>query len=607
MLDLTVREFGRRYGPLIGFLAVALLAALLVPATHDKRSPTSAARARVGARSGDTATTALAGTEAASPGGVAPASGGQASGSASSAGGGNTSLTSLPVGSHAAAPATCRKEDGRQPGISRYMPPCVEVFRGDNGGATAKGVQRNKVIVVRYVNYGDAATRAAAAAVSTKIVPSQADWERETAALMRYFNLHYETYGREVVAVTVEASGTDDKSARADAIKIAEEIGAFAVFPGTGGADVPAFVEELAARHVFCMGCTLGYSRSFYRRTKGYVFATAPPVEEMYAHVAEYIGKRLAGKPARWAGDQTLAQRQRKFGMLWINNTFPGGGAPEPGQKQARDFLVAELGRYGVPLARDVGYSYDISRAQEQATNVIVQMKTANVTTLAWHGDPFSLIVFTREATRQAYFPEWLIVGGFASDSTIFGRLYDQAQWRHAFGVTSGWVFPTSEAGAPGYREYHHARPAAPASEGNKATVVLHPTLELLFTGFQMAGPRLTIDTFQNGMYAYPETGGLIVAPLRYFRPDSPMALKDAVEIFYDAGRSGADEVGNQGVGVQVFAESGKRRTLGSWPRTDPKVFTRENTIVTTDDPPAGLPHEQNGHTHPADQRCRSC
>lgn len=607
MLDLTVREFGRRYGPLIGFLTVALLAALLVPATHDKRSSTSAARARVDATSGDTATTALAGTEAVLPGGAALASGGLAPGSASGARGGNSGVTSLPVGSHAAAPAACRKEDGRQPGISRYMPPCVDVFRGDNGGATAKGVKRDKIIVVRYVNYGDAATRAAAAAVSTKIVPSQADWERETAALMRYFNLHYETYRREVVAVTVEASGTDDKSARADAVKIAQEIGAFAVFPGTGGADVPAFVEELAARHVFCMGCTLGYSRSFYRRTKGYVFATAPPLEEIYAHVAEYIGKRLAGKPARWAGEQSLAQRPRRFGLLWINNTFPGGGAPEPGQKQARDFLVAELGRYGVPLTRDVGYSYDISRVQEQATNLIVQMKTANVTTLAWHGDPLSLIVFTREATRQAYFPEWLIVSGFASDSTIFGRLYDQAQWRHAFGVTSGWVFPTSEAGAPGYREYHHARPAAPASEGNKATVVLHPTLELLFTGFQMAGPRLTVETFQKGMYDYPETGGLIVAPLRYFRPDSPMALKDATEVFYDAGRSGADEVGNQGVGVQVFAEGGSRRTLGSWPRTDPKVFTREDTVVTTDDPPAGLPHEQNGHTHPADQRCRSC
>ena len=487
------------------------------------------------------------------------------------------------------------------------MPPCLAVFQGDNGGATARGVARDKVVVVNYVNYGDAAVRAAAAAISTRLFPSKADWERETAALLRYFNLHYETYGREVVAVTVEATGTDDQAGRADAVKIAEEIGAFAVFPGTGGADTPAFVEELAARRVFCMGCTLGYARSFYERTKGYVFAYAPPVEEIYAHTAEYIGKRLARKPARWAGDPALAVKQRTFGLLWITNTFPGGGAPEPGNKQATDFFRRELGRYGVPLSRDIGYAYDIARAQEQATNMIVQLKSAGITSVAWHGDPLTLIVFTREATKQGYFPEWLIVSGYGSDTTVFGRVYDQAQWRRAFGITAGWVFPTSESGAPGLREYRHARPGAPAGEGNKGTVVLHPTLELLFTGIQMAGPRLTPQSMQSGMYGYPATGGLIVAPLRFFTPENPMALKDTAEIFYDATRSGVDEVGNQGVGVQVFAESGRRRVFGGWPGGDPKIFTTQDTVATTDDPSPGLPHEQDGHVHPPTHRCRSC
>jgi hypothetical protein len=122
-----------------------------------------------------------------------------------------------------------------------------------------------------------------------------------------------------------------------------------------------------------------------------------------------------------------------------------------------------------------------------------------------------------------------------------------------------------------------------------------------------MAGPNLTVQSFQQGMYRYPNTGGLSVAPLRFFRPDSPMALKDFVEVFYDADRSGTDELGNQGVGVLVFADGAQRRDLGEWPDSDPKVFVREGTVTSSDDPPPGLPHEQDGHSHPATQRCRSC
>src|SRR2546429_4647149 len=115
MLDLTVREFGRRYGPLVGFLTVALLAALLVPATHDKHGPTSpTARARVDAVSGEPPTTAPAGTEASVPTGIVPSSGGGAAGSAPGPRRGGAGVSSLlPVGSHPAAPAACRKEDGR--------------------------------------------------------------------------------------------------------------------------------------------------------------------------------------------------------------------------------------------------------------------------------------------------------------------------------------------------------------------------------------------------------------------------------------------------------------------------------------------------------------
>lgn len=65
--------------------------------------------------------------------------------------------------------------------------------------------------------------------------------------------LLYETYGRTVRLVTVEASGgaADDAAARADAIRIADDVGAFAAIGGPSQTN--AYADELAARGVLCL------------------------------------------------------------------------------------------------------------------------------------------------------------------------------------------------------------------------------------------------------------------------------------------------------------------------------------------------------------------
>jgi hypothetical protein len=70
-------------------------------------------------------------------------------------------------------------------------------------------------------------------------------------------------------------------------------------------------------------------------------------------------------------------------------------------------------------------------------------------------GDPIMPIYLTKAATDQNYFPEWIITGTVLTDTTVFGRLYDQKQWAHAFGISS---LPLP--GCPWTR----ARPGAPTS-----------------------------------------------------------------------------------------------------------------------------------------------
>ena len=64
--------------------------------------------------------------------------------------------------------------------------------------------------------------------------------------------------------------------------------------------------------------------------------------------VNEYIGKRLAGRPAKWAGDAAMHDRTRVFGSVHI--------ALGPDTAALSDILSTDLARYGVKPAVDASF-----------------------------------------------------------------------------------------------------------------------------------------------------------------------------------------------------------------------------------------------------------
>ena len=72
---------------------------------------------------------------------------------------------------------------------------------------------------------------------------------------------------------------------------------------------------------------------------------------------------------------------------------------------------------------------------QVQAS-LIGRLKARGVTTIIYGGDPIAMGSLMAEATRQDWFPEWVMTGGFSSERTSWGRPNDPRQMRHAFGVT---------------------------------------------------------------------------------------------------------------------------------------------------------------------------
>jgi hypothetical protein len=602
---MTFREFVDRYGPTLAIvLGLALLIALLPNNNHRSTSLSANGAANNSASAAGalgTGTGTGTGTDVTvSAGGTG---GGGATGGAGSQTAGGAAGTASGTANVQFGKGKCRS-DGRQYGISLYMPPCV-AFSGDNGGATAQGVSKDKVLVVRFVSQVDPGTQAILQGANLADDPAVV--RRAFAAIEKYANQHYQTYGREIVFQDYNASGPDDNddAMKADAQKIAKDIKAFAVFAGP----LPVLGRELAQLGVVCV-CTVTNSSKYYLDNPPYIFGSLPTSTEYAQQIAEYIGKRVANKPAKWAGalPAGMTSKTRKFGLIYVEGNKQ---TVDPDRTYGRNELVRELGKYGVSLCDGCAYTYlyDPGRNQNDVSAIISGMRGHGVTTVLMFTDPLYPILITTEATRQGYIPEWFITGVGLSDTSAAGRLYDQNQWKHAFGISPLWVTWTNVATSTAYREVHHGDPSMKPGDEGALVAIYRAPIQTLFIGFQMAGPKLTRDTFAQGEFNYPRTGGLPAAPLVFRTRAYPTEIKDFVEVYYDGSAQGKDERGQQGSGMVMKSNAGKRFLLGQWPRGDAQVYgDAVDPIAVSDNPPGGgtdPAHEQDGHTHK--ERCMSC
>ena len=598
---MTFREFLERYGVTLGIVTVLAIVLAALPGNAPDRTASELASG--------------AGTSAAEggPGGAGGVDGGTTNGAGgTSAAGSSTGAGGLTTGGAVAGGSKvifgegdCRS-DKRENLISVYSPPCLRL-EGTNGGATARGVTANQVLVVRWMGQVDAATQAILE--SYKLADDPAVRRRSYEALRRYGNQHLVTYGREVVFKDLPASGPseDDRAMRADAIKIAEDIKAFAVIEGTPDALIPkVLAQELARRGVLCM-CTSSLTSDFYKENPPYIFGTGLPTATDYAvNIGEFVGKRLAGQNAQWAGPLSNYRNQkRKFGLLFLEGVRD---KVEPEGKRYADQIKAELAKYGVKLAASQGYLYDPGRNQNDVSTIIARFKQAGVTTIIAMWDPLSPILITREATRQQWFPEWFVTGSGLTDTTTGGRLYDGQQWTNAFGMSPLSITWNDVRTSGGYRAFHHGMPGMQPGDEGVLVNIYAALVGPVFLGVHMAGPTLTADSFANGMFKFPPSGGLPGAPLVYFTRAAPTAVKDFTEVWWDANRSGPDERGEQGTGMMIKVDGGKRYRPGEWPRTKPKAFVEDGREATVSDDPklsGSFPHEQDGHTHSGP--CKTC
>lgn len=475
----------------------------------------------------------------------------------------------------------CDPDTGRIMVPTVYAPNCVPLWPegADNGGATHRGVTAEEIVVVVYEAQSADAVAGATDQLGLDELPPEEVAENRDKLVGAYDDL-YETYGRTVRWELVEASGpaNDEVTARADAIRIAEEIDAFAVINGPSG--TTAFADELASRGILCL-CTNNQPQDDYERWAPHVWPGTMASTQGYEIIAQYLDARLDDQPAEFAGDPELAAQTRSFGLVWYE-TADGDYA------SGTEFFLDQVEELDLNVVTDISYVFGTGATlEEDAATIVARLKEDGVTSVLFGGDPYMPIFLTQQATAQGYFPEWVMTGFTALDVPQFARQYDPQQWENAFGLSL--LLPPID---PEYTQ----------REGNLVSWHLGEELSSypdiyswgrLFSGIHLAGPELTPESFRDGLFSFqPVSGFRTEFAVSYGEqlwpwPDYPGA-DDMTEIWWDPDERDPREENEEVLGMYRYTDGARRYLPGELDGIEGTLFDEEGTVVMFDERPEG-------------------
>ena len=547
------------------------------PAGADPAAAGGSAGPAAGAASGPARVSGTAAAPASGSGAAAPSDGPVSAAQADSAVQRGTGTTRLG--------APCTPETNQIPG-STYAVPCQNVYAGPNGGATYRGVTDKEILIVNR-QYPESPNGRAVAEVSKQA--GFADPEVTKAVrneFIEYFNKAYELYGRKVKWVdwedpdgdgTEEAQSKGKEQACIGADHIVKEMKAFAVDSGS-----QPFSDCAAERKLLVFNASAYFPEKYFQKYHPYQWAIIMDCERIAYQVAEYMGKRLINKPAKFAGDATLRAKPRLFGTYVPDND---------GYQYCVSTYKRELKeKYGHTVGPQYNYQLDISRFPDQAAQASVQFAAAGVTSVVLACDFISATVLTAAASKQQWHPEWFSIGVGGTDLDNTARLYDQEQANgHLFGMSQlgdavQLIGPTSEPG-----QVYKIATGKTMPEGTNGA---YHSLVHMFNLLQAAGPVLTPESIAKGVMTIPVRGAEPFPAGRWFFGDQPTtepgldhtAVQDAREVYWvsepgtdtASGASARDEYYNGPDGKNgtfKVTYNGRRFQSGEWEKTDPPVY----------------------------------
>lgn len=553
----------RGYGPLIGFTAVFLAIAVLVPSQQREIRVEPLGEGEMAALEGEGVEgadgTGADGTEVAGISEDALADGASGSGIDGAGGTGAGGAGGAAAGEGAAAgPANvagCADRPLQIPG-DPYSPPCM-TFSGGNGGATSPGVTPETVrVAVRIGSFSNGMLDALSKVAKAQIPDESPEViARTIEGLTEYFNRTYQMYGRKLEIVIYngkgdvlkEATGGGQEGAEADALKVSKEIQAFADISAVS----PIYADALARRGVINIGAPF-MSREWLSQRRPFTWSQFTDCSTIVESVGSYYAIKMANKNADNAGG-SLKGQPRKVGIIAPENSW---------YQECVGAGIRILNSAGVQPVLNEKYRLEVNQMSIQAGEKLAKLKNAGVTTVICGCDPLFMTFLTAKAKEQNYAPEWVVTGVALIDNDLIGSIMEPSQWSRAFGVS--FAGPTQPAGRSlGYRAYKAVR----KDEPSVAVDLIYNQLQLLAIGVQMAGPNLNPATFEQGMFRYPTRTG--PSGSWGFKPGDYSTSDDAREVIWNPR---AASVQTRNPGTYVDPNGGARFPIGKWPAGAPRA-----------------------------------
>lgn len=441
-----------------------------------------------------------------------------------------------------------------------YSPNCYVWTKGaDNGGATAPGVTATSIkVAVRIGAFLDGLNNALSKAAGAADMAETPEVVKRTFnGLIDYLHAKYEFYGRKIELVMYggkgnvldEALGGGKEGAQQDARSVAKDIGAFA---DASAVTVP-YADALAQQGIINIGAPY-VSKDWLQKRRPYSWTPLTDCSTVVSAVSSYYIRRLAGRTAAWAGGDLQGQK-RRTGIIspendWYQECVSAG------------VKVLNDSGFGGDLVARLTYRLDLNAMQNQATALLPKLKAAGVTTVLCGCDPVLLSLLTAQAKQQNYYPEWVETGVAYSDQDLVAQLFEPSVWKRAFGVSyAGSTVPIKASFA--YQAYKSSgRPGEPSIGAQ----LIFDQLQLLAIGLQMAGPNLTPQNFESGMFAYLPRSG--VSGRWDFGPGDYSTSSDAREIYWDPNATSIQN-GKRGAWKE---SSNQRFPIGQWPAGEPNI-----------------------------------
>ena len=469
-------------------------------------------------------------------------------------------------------------------------PPCVAHFSGDNGGATYPGVTREEVRVLFYFEgtpKQQGSSRAGGEAqtldkyVDLAEPPEEDEYvaARVLRAYQRFFNERYQTYGRFVhfFAYFRASNGANAEQRRADAVENYQRIKPFAVVNFASFGATSAYSEVMLRRHVLVFtgaqnsrfACCV--STSEFARTPGTRWGTAASTEEYARIFGSLVCAQVVGRPVSFGGNPADQGLPRKLGM--INN----GRSSWPEWGVLARLVRAQVEGCGGEFLYEAP-SGGASCSLETASGHMAEFRRLGVTTIIWPGGsdqggndgcgPH----MQNAAAGLRYFPEVVVAGNGGTETQLSAQISNQEFARHQILLTP---YPRADelGDTPCVYSAREADPAMPARDLENFGCEYYAAIRLLFTGIQVAGPRLVPQTMDKGYHAIPDKrSDNPYFEACFFRPGDYTCVKDAQIQHWD---SSGQTPGSAGSGCWRMIEGGARYLADAWPNRDIAALRR--------------------------------